>query len=427
MELTVPSDKSMSHRALFLAALAEGESRIRNVLTGADPAATAGILRELGVEVPDLPTDGGEIRIRGVGLRGLREPDAVLDCANSGTTARLLLGILAGQELQAVVDGDESLRTRPMRRVTGPLGTMGARFEELDRKDRLPIRVGGARLNTLEYELPVASAQVKSALLLAGITGGASVLLTEPGRSRDHTERMLALMGVSLHFQAVEGGWQVELRTPPKALQPLDFTVPGDISSAAFLLALGLLGGAGDAVAIPNVGVNPTRAGILPVLERMGAELDLEGLVDGGEPVGRLVARPSELVGTEVGGDEIPMLLDEVPVLAVLAARARGTTRITGAEELRVKESDRLAVLAANLQALGVEVQELEDGLVVEGTSRPLEGVVESRGDHRIAMAFGILAALPENSIRVRGREAVEVSFPDFWETLARARREADR
>lgn len=313
-----------------------------------------------------------------------------------------------------------------MRRVTEPVGAMGGRFEELAEEGRLPIRVRGGRLAPLEYELPVASAQVKSALLLAGLTGGVRVVVTEPGRSRDHTERMLALTGASMVSREAENGWRIELRDPPDFLEPLDFTVPGDISSAAFFLALGLLGGAGAELAIPNVGINPTRAGILPVLERMGGDVEVDDIQGEGEPVGRLVVRPSELVGTEVGADEIPVLLDEVPVLAVLAARARGTTRITGAGELRVKESDRLAVLAGNLQALGVEVEELDDGLVIGGTSRPLEGIVESHGDHRIAMAFGVLAALPDNAIRVRGRGVVEVSFPGFWEILARVRREAE-
>lgn len=425
MELTVPPDKSMSHRALLLAALAGGRSRIRNVLTGADPAATARVLRALGVEVPELPAHGGEIRVRGVGLRGLDEPEGVLDCGNSGTTARLLMGILAGQEIEAVVDGDDSLRRRPMKRVTGPLSAMGARFRELGAQGRLPVRVRGASLEPLDYRLPVASAQVKSALLLAGLTGAARVTLVEPGRSRDHTERMLGLVGVSVESRRVDGGWRVELRQPPQALEPLDFTVPGDISSAAFFLALGLLGGAGTELAVRNVGLNPTRAGILPVLERMGAALEVEEVANGVEPVGRLTVRPSELRGVQVGAGEIPGLLDEVPVLAVLAARARGTTRITGARELRVKESDRLAVLADGLGELGVEVEELEDGLVIEGTADPLAGTVESRDDHRIAMAFGVLGALPENEIRVRGRESTKVSFPGFWDMLDRARKEA--
>ena len=417
--LRVPGDKSISHRALLVASLAGGESRIRGILTGEDPQATATILRELGVRVPPLVTDE-ELRITGVGVRGMRPPGRVLDCANSGTTARLMLGVLAGQELEATLTGDDSLRRRPMRRVTDPLARMGARFQPLAAPGRLPLRMTGGALRALDYRLPVASAQLKSAILLAGVTGGVPVELLEPGFSRDHTERMLAAAGCALTGSPEGGASRVRLTAAPPALDPVDVVVPGDFSSAAFPLALALLGGAGDGIVLSGVGLNPTRTGLLPVLERMNAriEVDMRSDAGRGEPAGDLVVHPSSLAGTEVRPEEIPGLIDEVPVLAVLAARARGTTRITGAAELRVKESDRLATLAANLSVLGVEVEELPDGLVIEGSERELSGSVEAHGDHRIAMAFGVLGALTGNSIVVDAPQAVNVSYPGFWEML---------
>ncbi|MCY4648016.1 MAG: 3-phosphoshikimate 1-carboxyvinyltransferase [Gammaproteobacteria bacterium] len=427
-ELRVPGDKSISHRALLLAALAGGESRIRGILTGEDPQATASILRELGVRVPPLVADG-ELRVTGVGVRGMRTPRRTLDCANSGTTARLMLGVLAGQKLEATLTGDDSLRRRPMRRVTDPLSRMGARFDPVAAPGRLPLRVTGGPLRALDYRLPVASAQLKSALLLAGVTGGVPVRLVEPGFSRDHTERMLAAAGCALTSSPEGRGNRVQLTASPSALDPVDVVVPGDFSSAAFPLALALLGGAGEGIVLRGVGLNPTRTGLLPVLERMNAriEVDMRSAPERGEPAGDLIIHPSDLTGTEVRPGEIPGLIDEVPVLAVLAARVRGTTRITGAEELRVKESDRLGALAANLSPLGVEVEELPDGLVIEGTDRPLSGPVEAYGDHRIAMAFGVLGALPGNDITVDAPAAVDVSYPGFWEMLERVSTPAAR
>ena len=420
-ELKVPGDKSISHRALLIAALARGESRIRGIATGEDPAATASILRELGVRVPPLVA-GGELRIRGGGARAMHAPGRVLDCGNSGTTARLVLGFLAGQELEATLTGDDSLRRRPMRRVTDPLARMGARFESLAAPGRLPLRVTGRPLRALDYRLPVASAQVKSALLLAGVTGGVPVRLVEPGLSRDHTERMLAAAGCTLTSSFRDGANRVRLTASPSVLDPVDMDVPGDFSSAAFPIALALLGGAGEGIVLRGVGLNPTRTGLLPVLERMNARIDVipRSAPEGGEPAGDLVIHASDLVGAEVRPDEIPSLIDEVPVLAVLAARAQGTTRVTGAKELRVKETDRLAALAANLSSLGAEVEELPDGLVIEGGGGALSGPVEARGDHRIAMAFGVLGALAGNSIAVDAPATVNVSYPGFWEMLER-------
>jgi 3-phosphoshikimate 1-carboxyvinyltransferase len=422
MELRVPGDKSISQRALIFSSLADGESRLRGLLSGGDPASTARALRGLGVPIPTLDTGGSEVTFSGLGLRGLRPPVGPLDVENSGTGARLLLGVLAGQPLEAVVTGDDSLRKRPMARVTDPLTAMGADFKALEVEGRLPIRVRGGPLKDLSYRLPVASAQLKSALLLAGLVGGVRVELVEPGRSRDHTEQVLGGLGVSVTSGPREGGWGVALSNPPSALPPLDLDIPGDFSSAAFFLLLGLLRGGKEPLVIKAVGLNQTRTGLLPVLERMNARIVVEMSpgAGGGEPAGDMVVYPSELTGCQVGGDEIPGLIDEIPILAAGAASARGLTRITGARELRVKETDRIKAVVDNLRGLGVDAEELEDGMEIEGTDRPLRGRAQSYGDHRIAMAFGILGALPGNEIHVDGGEVASVSFPGFWEVLAR-------
>ena len=420
MIVTVPGDKSISQRALILAALAEGKSRLRGLLPGADPASTAGALRALGVALPELPSDGREVVVQGSGLGGLTPSAGPLDLGNSGTGTRLLLGVLAGQPFKVVLTGDGSLRSRPMGRVMSPLSDMGAKFRSLEVEDRLPLEVEGGPLHPLDYDLPVASAQVKSAILLAGVAGRSTVRLSEPGRSRDHTERMLSALGVSVDSRAEGGRWRVELKDVPERLPPLDLDVPGDISSAAFVLVLALLGGACGELTVRGVGINATRTGVLPVLARMGARLAVERDADqGGEPVGSITAAPTVLRATTIGAEDVIGAIDEIPILAAAAARAQGTTRITGAGELRVKETDRLRALAQNLRAIGVRVEELEDGLEVEGTDQPLAGEVDAMGDHRIAMAFGVLGALAGNNIRVLGAQVVDVSFPGFWERLA--------
>ena len=401
---------------------------MRGVLPGEDPQATASVLRALGVDFPRLPEEGSEIRVQGRGLHGLREPDRVLDFENSGTGARLMLGVLAGQPFTTRVTGDESLRSRPMGRVTRPLSHMGATFRELGEPGRLPLEVVGSTLQALDYESPVASAQVKSALLLAGLVGEAFVLVSEPRPSRDHTERMLSMVGASVISHESGGRWRVELRDPPATIDPLDLEVPGDFSSAAFFVVLALLGGVEGGLAIGHVGLNPTRTGLLSVLARMGARIEVARAGDGGgaeaggagEPVGELRVSPSTLQAAEVTEREVPAMVDEFPILAVAAARASGATRITGASELRVKESDRIRALVENLRAVGVEAEELEDGLEIVGTDRPLEGRVLSHHDHRIAMAFGVMGALPGNRIEVEGASVVDVSFPGFWKMLER-------
>lgn len=419
IDVAIPGDKSITQRALILAALAEGESHLSGVLPSADPIATAGALRALGAEIP--PLSGADLRIRGVGMRGFRTPEQPLDFQNSGTGARLMMGVLAGLGLEATLTGDESLRSRPMRRITEPLTQMGARFEELGEADRLPIRTVGGEIESIEYASPVASAQVKSAVLFAGLTSGVPVAVHEPGPSRDHTERMFGALGARVETVEDEAGSgrRVLLHSSPRTLPPLEVEIPSDFSSAAFFLVLGSLLSPGIVLRMTNVGLNPTRTGLLAVLKRMGARIHRsEERMQAGEPVGTLTVEYAELRATEVGAEEIPAMIDEVPVLAIAAARATGTTRITGAAELRVKETDRLHALEQNLQAVGVPVRAFDDGLEVEGGSVPLTGAVESFHDHRIAMAFGVLGALSGNAIEVRGAECVAVSFPRFWESV---------
>ncbi|HEX7241616.1 MAG TPA: 3-phosphoshikimate 1-carboxyvinyltransferase, partial [Longimicrobiaceae bacterium] len=395
--------------------------RLRGLLPGADCRSTAAVLRVLGAAVPDLPPGGGEVRVVGRGLEAWTEPSSELDCGNSGTTARLMLGLLAGRPFCSTLTGDDSLRRRPMRRVTEPLSRMGARLHLPQGDGRLPVQVCGGPLSAVVHHSEQASAQVKSALLLAGLSGGVPVTVHEPLLSRDHTERMLRGLGLPVETAGADGGWTVVLPAWEGALPPLDLRVPGDPSSAAFLVALALLADEGE-LRLPGVCTNPTRTGFFRALARMGGFVELhDERMEGGEPVADLLVRPARLRAIEVDGTEIPSLVDEVPVLAVLAARAEGETRITGAGELRVKESDRISSLVRNLRALGVEAEELPDGMVVRGTDRPPEGEVRTEGDHRIAMAFGVLAALPGARVRVDDRECASVSFPGFREVLERA------
>lgn len=421
MRIRVPGDKSLTQRALILASLAEGESRISGLLHGGDSESTAGALRALGVEIPPIPTDGASLVIRGVGLRGLMSPAEPLDMGNSGTGTRLLTGVLAGSGVTATVDGDASLRTRPMARVVDPLTAMGADFEYLADTDRLPLVVSGRHpLEPVDWPSAVASAQVKSAILFAGLTGGAFAMITEPRKSRDHTERLLNQTGVSVISHPVGERWRVEMRDPPTRIEPLDFDVPGDVSSAAFVFALAALGGAGPEVVVERVGLNPTRTAFIDVLRRMGADVVVEDTTPEGatEPFGDVTVRPSPLVGVEVGEDEVPRLIDELPLIAALGAVAEGHTRITGAAELRGKESDRIRAMVTNFRALGVETEELSDGLVVAGSDRALSGWVRSWDDHRIAMAFGVLDALSHHQIEVDRPGVADVSFPGFHALL---------
>jgi 3-phosphoshikimate 1-carboxyvinyltransferase len=392
--------------------MARGTTHVGGALTSLDARSTARVLRQLGATISPLRPDR-VVTVEGKGR--LRRPERTLDCGNSGTTTRLLLGLLAGHRFAATVTGDASLRRRPMRRVTGPLGRMGARFTERG-GDGLPLTIRGGELRPLCYEMPVSSAQIKSCLLLGGMVGGVEVALREPhGRSRDHTERMLREFGYPV---AEQDGW---LRFQPGgAIVPFDLQVPGDLSSAAFLVGAAVLAEAGE-LAITGVGLNPTRTGFLQVLRRMGALVGVEELETRvGEPVGDLVVRPSALRATSVTAAEVPALIDEIPILAVLASRAEGTTVFHEVGELRVKESDRLGLIAENLRAVGGRAEVVGDDLHVTGGESPPHGAVRTAGDHRLAMAFKVLGTLPGGRIRIDDLACAAVSFPDFPGTLRR-------
>lgn len=411
--VAVPGDKSLTHRVLLLGAMADGRTVIRGGLTSFDARSSARVLRQLGVAISPLRR-GAAVILEGHGR--LHRPLAPLDCGNSGTTARLLLGLLSAHHFHSRVTGDASLRRRPMRRVTEPLSRMGARFDFLEGADGLPLAVEGGALQPITYEMPVSSAQIKSALLFAGVAGNVAVSIREPhGRSRDHTERLLRGMDFQVDSDDATGWIRF---TPGGSLRPFDVVVPGDASSAAFLLGAALLAERGS-LWVTGVGVNPTRTGFLAVLARMGARVTVEPVEDRlGEPVGDIAVEPSHLSATEVAGAEIPGLIDEIPLLAVLAARAEGTSVFHDVGELRVKESDRLRLLGDNLRAVGVSAEVEGNTLWVTGGDGPLAGRVRTDGDHRIAMAFAVLGTVHGARITVDDPDCAGVSFPDFHETL---------
>jgi len=409
--IRVPGDKSISHRALMLSALAQGASRITGILESGDVHSTAGVLRGFGADVPTL---GASIVIHGRGARALSAPASALDCGNSGTTTRLVSGIAAALPFSSRFEGDESMSRRPMRRVARPLEAMGARVE-LAAHGGLPMTIHGGALHSVEWQSEVASAQVKSAVLLAGLTANVPVTVVEPAPTRDHTERMLLARGVTVRVD----GTHVSL-TPGGPLRAMDVAVPGDPSSAAFLIAVATLARHAELV-IEAVCVNDTRVGFVRALADMGGVVRFENArQEGGEPVADIVVESATLRGITVGGDQVPAMIDELPLLACVASRASGETLITGAAELRVKESDRIMAVVANLRALGVQAEELPDGMLITGSDAPLRGEVRAHGDHRLAMAFGVLAALPGNDITVDDRECVRVSYPGFWRDVER-------
>jgi 3-phosphoshikimate 1-carboxyvinyltransferase len=409
--LSVPGDKSISHRSLILSAIANGESRIRGILQSADVHSTAGVLRALGARIPELAP---EMSVRGVGLRGLTQPAASLDCGNSGTTTRLMAGVVAALPVHATFVGDASLSRRPMRRVARPLEAMGATVE-LPEHGGLPMTIHGGQLHGLTWTGETASAQVKSAILLAALLAGVHTEVTEPVMTRDHTERMLAARGarLSIHDQRI-------ILDPTEQIDATDVMVPGDPSSAAFFAGLAAIADEGS-IRLDNVCVNETRKGFFYQLRLAGADVQEENRrIVGGEPVADLVVSPGTLIGSAVEGARVPSMVDELPLLACIATRAQGETLITGAGELRVKESDRITAVVDNLVAIGADAEELPDGMRIRGSDRPLEGRVHTHGDHRLAMAFGVLAAARGNSIAIDDRDCVAVSYPNFWSDLER-------
>lgn len=404
--LTVPGDKSISHRAVMLGALAEGKTEIRGFLQGEDCLSTLQAFRALGITIQ--MTDE-VITIEGRGLDGLTEPENVIDVGNSGTTMRLLSGILAGQTFTTFLTGDASIRKRPMGRVITPLTQMGAHITGRQQNTLAPLAIEGSSLTAIIYHTPVASAQVKSAILLAGLYAPGWTTVYEPAPSRDHTELMLRAFGAEV--ETLPGGVRVKGRPH---LQGQNLTIPGDISSAAYALVAGAIV-PNSRIIVENVGLNPTRTGILTVLQQMGAKLTLlEEWQSGGEPVGNILVESSTLKGITIGGDIIPTLIDEIPVIAVAAAYAEGITEIHDAQELKVKESDRLETIAQGLRAFGCSIDVLEDGLRIEG-GQPLHGAhCQSYGDHRIAMAMAVAALAAEGETHIDDFEAVAVSWPQF-------------
>lgn len=407
--ITVPGDKSISHRAVMFSALAKGTANIRGFLTGDDCLSTISCFQQMGVKIKQ---NGENVTVHGVGLHGLRAPSDVLYTGNSGTTTRLLCGILAGQDFTCVITGDESIERRPMKRVIAPLRQMGARIQ--GQEDNLcPLTISGGKLSGIRYAMPVASAQLKSAILLAGLYAESSTTVIEPAPSRDHTERMLRALGVS-----VETNGNTIMLTPPDELHAADISVPGDISSAAFFLVAAAIV-PGSILTIRGVGINPTRTGILDVLRDMGADLTLSNEKDDWEPTADITARHSTLKGITIGGDIIPRLIDEIPAIAVAAAFAEGTTVICDAAELKVKESNRIAAMVTELKKAGIDIEETDDGMIINGGILPHGAVFETYKDHRIAMSLAVLGLACSYESEILDPSVVSISYPDFFETLS--------
>ncbi|MBQ7583478.1 MAG: 3-phosphoshikimate 1-carboxyvinyltransferase [Lachnospiraceae bacterium] len=413
-ELRVPGDKSISHRAVMFGAIAEGVTHINGFLNGADCISTINCFKALGVKIEH---DGGTgVTVCGVGLHGLKKPDGVLDCGNSGTTVRLMSGILAGQGFTSTITGDASIRKRPMKRIMTPLMEMGADISSLEGNDCAPLKLRAASLHGIDYRSNIASAQVKSAVLLAGLYAEGETTVTEPALSRNYTELMLSAMGADI----TRSGLSVTLR-PGKPLKAQDITIPGDISSAAYFIGAALILKGSDLL-IKNTGINPTRAGIIEVFKAMGGSISLENeRTEAGERVADIRVKSSALHGTEISGDIIPTLIDELPLIAVVAAFAEGTTVIRDAAELKVKESDRIALVTKNLKAMGADIEATEDGFIINasGTPKPLHGVrIDDSLDHRIAMSFAVAGLAAEGDTEIMHPECVSISYPGFFEDL---------
>lgn len=409
-EISVTGDKSVSHRSIMLGSIANGVTTVTGFLRGEDNMATLNAFRLMGIKIED---DGVTLKIHGQGLRGLSEPDDVIDCGNSGTSIRLLTGLLAGQSFFSVLTGDKYLRKRPMKRVVTPLGRMGARIAGRCGGEKAPLAITGGALAGISYDSPVASAQVKSAILLAGLYADGETIVREPHLSRDHSERMLRHFGADIE----SNGTEVKIRGG-RELQAQEIIVPGDISSAAFFMVAGLIV-PNSRLLICGVGVNPTRTGIIDILTMMGGRITLQNQREvSGEPVADILVQSSALHGIEIAGDLVPRAIDEFPVIAVAAAMASGKTVVKDASELRVKETDRIKAMADNLRLAGVFVEESEDGMTVHGTDKFSAFHADSYGDHRIAMAMliaGLVAAAP---CRVDDTECIATSFPNFFTLL---------
>lgn len=409
-ELTVPGDKSISHRSVMFGALADGLTEIHGFLQGADCLSTISCFSKMGISIEN---QGETVLVHGRGLHGLTAPDSVLDCGNSGTTTRLISGILSAQKFDTTLTGDASIQKRPMKRIIDPLSQMGAKIESVNGNGCAPLHITGSPLHGIHYNSPVASAQVKSSILLAGLYADGETRVTEPYISRDHSERMLSAFGADIHTEGTTAILQ-----PAKQLYGQKIQVPGDISSAAFFIAAGLIVPDSE-ILIENTGINPTRAGILKVCEDMGGDITLlNERTEGGEKIADILVRTSKLHGTTIEGDIIPTLIDEIPVIAVMAAVAEGTTVIKDAAELKVKETDRIETVTDNLKAMGADVTPTDDGMIIHG-GNPLHGTsIHTLLDHRIAMAFSIAALVAEGNTKILDSKCVDVSYPTFYDTF---------
>lgn len=408
--VAIPGDKSISHRSIMLGSIAEGTTEVYNFLQGADCLSSIACFRQMGI---DIENNGDIVRIHGQGLHGLKRPENTLNTGNSGTTTRLMSGILAGQNFECTINGDASIQSRPMRRIITPLSLMGASIESIRGNNCAPLKITGQKLHGIHYNSPVSSAQVKSAVLLAGLYAEGETSVTEPVLSRNHTELMLGACGGDIRSK----GTTAILR-PVKRLHAQKIIVPGDISSAAYFMAAGLIVPNSE-VCIENVGINPTRDGMIKVCQAMGAGISLENIRDVcGEPVADVVVRHSSLHGTIVEGDIIPTLIDELPIIAVMAAFAEGQTIIRDAAELKVKESDRIAVMAENLGAMGVDITPTADGMIINGGKTPHGALIQSHLDHRIAMSFAVAALASDGETEIIGSDCVNISYPTFYQDL---------
>lgn len=414
-EVTVPGDKSISHRSVMFGSIAKGTTEITNFLQGADCLATIRCFQSMGIAIENTPN---RILVHGRGLHGLKKPSGILDAGNSGTTARLLSGILAGQTFSAALSGDESLNSRPMARIIDPLNSMGAHISSLNNDGCAPLFIEPRKLHGIKYQSPVASGQVKSAILLAGLYADSETSVTEPTLSRNHTELMLRGFGANLSSETAADGQAAASILPCDELYGQKITVPGDISSAAYFIAAGLLV-PGSEILIKNTGVNPTRAGILTVCRRMGADISCVNKTTAtGEPAADILVKHSPLKAVTIEGAIIPTLIDELPIIAVMAAFAQGVTVIKDAAELKVKETNRIDTITENLRAMGADVTPTEDGMVIQGSGTLNGAVIDSHLDHRIAMAFAIAGLAAKGTTVIKGSRCVDVSYPAFFETL---------